>query len=160
LFQGYVQERLDKARASESAGRLAEALPDYAEALKAADDATAALIRQRVAIVIKGDPSLAELPEEARKSAMHGDLLIKDGRFDEALGKYQAAVELAPLNPKLHLTTALIHGELKDYRAAIRSMNVFLQLSPDAPNARAAKDEIYKWEFRLEETGRKKGAWR
>jgi tetratricopeptide (TPR) repeat protein len=157
LLQGYVQERLDKARASESAGRLTEALSDYAEALKVADDATAALIRQRVAVVIKGEPSLTELPEEARKSAMHGDLLIKDGRFDEALGEYRAAIERAPLNPKLRLTTALIHGELKDYRAAIRSMNVFLQLSPDAPNARAAQDEIYKWEFRLEELGRKKG---
>jgi tetratricopeptide (TPR) repeat protein len=157
LLKGHVQERVDKARASESAGRLAEALTDYSEALRVADDATAALIRQRVAVVIKGDPILTELPEAARRSAMHGDLLIKDGRFDEALGEYRAAIEVAPLNPKLHLTTALIHGELKDYRAAIRSMNVFLQLSPDAPSARAAKDEIYKWEFKLEELGRKKG---
>ena len=31
---------------------------------------------------------------------MHGDLLIKDGRFDEALGEYRAAIKLAPLNPQ------------------------------------------------------------
>lgn len=34
-------------------------------------------------------------------------------------------------------------------------MNVYLQLSPGAPNARAAKDEIYKWEFPLEKEGKK-----
>ena len=38
----------------------------------------------------------------------------------------------------MNIDTALIRGQLKDYRGAIKSMNVYLQLSPDAPNARAA----------------------
>ena len=61
--------------------------------------------------------------------------------------EYRAALRIAPLTPQLHFNTALIHGQLKSYRAAIRSMTGYLQLAPDAPNARAAKDEIYKWEF-------------
>jgi len=157
-LQGYVQQRLEKAGASESLGRFLEAMAEYTEAAKIADEATTASIRQRVGILLKAHPYLAELGEEARKHALRGDVLIKDGAFAEALAEYRTAVRLAPLNPKLHFNTALICGELKGYREAISSMNAYLQLSPDAENARAAKDEIYKWEFQLEEQGKKKEA--
>jgi tetratricopeptide (TPR) repeat protein len=154
-LQGYAQASLDKARAAEAAGRTAEAMAGYAVAIKISDEATAGLIRQRVAILIKSDPAAAELPEEARKFALRGDVLIKEGSFAAALAEYRSALKIVPLNPQLHFNTALIHGQIKDYRAAIRSMNVYLQLSPDAPNARAAKDEIYKWEFMAEKEGKK-----
>jgi len=29
-------------------------------------------------------------------------------------------------------------------------MNIYLELYPDAPDIRAAKDQIYKWEFMME----------
>jgi hypothetical protein len=32
-------------------------------------------------------------------------------------------------------------------------MKIYLQAAPDAPNARAAKDEIIKWELMLEKKG-------
>jgi tetratricopeptide (TPR) repeat protein len=152
---GYVQERLGQARASESAGRFLEALAAYAEAIKVADETTAGAIRQKVASLLKDNPYLAELPEEARKYALRGSVLIKEGGFADALAEYRTALKLAPFNAKLHSDTALIHGQLKDYREAIKSMTIFLQLNPDAPNARAAKDEIYKWEFALEKEGKK-----
>ena len=148
-LRSYVQARLDKARAAESAGQFVEALAEYSEAVKVADDATAGASRQRVATLLKGHPYLAELPEEARKSALHGELYIKDGRFEEALTEYRAALGVAPFNAKLHADAALICGQLKDYRQAIVYMTIYLQLSPDAPDARAAKDEIYRWEFAL-----------
>jgi len=154
-MQGYAQGRLDKAREDEAAGRAAEALGGYAAAIAVSDDATAALIRQRAAILMKANPALTELPEEARKFALRGDVLIKNGAFADALVEYRSALGIAALNPQLHYNTALIHGQLRDYRAAIRSMTVYLQLAPDAPNARAAKDEIYKWEFMLEKQGKK-----
>jgi tetratricopeptide (TPR) repeat protein len=154
-LQGYAQASLDQARAAESAGRLTEALDGYAAALRLADEATASLIHQRVAILLQAQPSLAELPEEARKFALRGDVLIKDGAFAQALAEYRSALKIAPLNPQLHFNRALIHGQLKDYRAAIGAMTVYLQLSPNAANARAAKDEIYKWEFQLEKEGKK-----
>ena len=127
----------------------------YALAIKISDEATAGLIRQRVAILLKSNPATAELPEEARKFALRGDVLIKEGSFSQALVEYRSALKFAPLNPQLHYNKALIHGQLKDYRAAIRSMNVYLQLALDAANARAAKDEIYKWEFVIEKEGKK-----
>jgi tetratricopeptide (TPR) repeat protein len=157
-LQGHLQETLDRARASEAAVRPLEALADYAEAMKIADESAAGLIRQRAAIILKADPGLAELPEEARRSALHGDVFIKDGVFAEALAEYRKALKLAPFNAQLYFNAALVCDQLKEYRQAIRYMAIYLQLNPDAPNARAAKDEIYKWEFQLEEQGKKKGA--
>jgi tetratricopeptide (TPR) repeat protein len=154
-LQGFAQETLERARADESAGRAADALRGYATAILLSDDATAALIRQRVSILLSSNPAASELPEEARKFALRGDVLIKEGSFAEALAEYRLALRIALLNPQLHFNTALIHGQLKSYQAAIRSMTVYLQLAPDAPNARAAKDEIYKWEFMLEKEGKK-----
>jgi tetratricopeptide (TPR) repeat protein len=154
-LQAYAQQVLDEARAAESAGRAADALRGYAAAILVSDDATAALIRQRAAILLKSDPTASELPEQARRFALRGDVLIKEGSFAEALAEYRSALRIAPLSPQLHFNTALIHGQLKSYQAAIRSMTVYLQLAPDAPNARAAKDEIYKWEFILEKEGKK-----
>ena len=154
-LQGYIQATLDKAKASESAGRFLEALAGYAEAMKIVDEAAAESIRQRVASLLKDNPYLAELPEEARKYALRGDVLIKEGGLADALAEYRTALGIAPFNAQLHFNTALIRGQLKDYRGAIKSMTIYLQLSPDAPNARAAKDEIYKWEFALEKEGKK-----
>jgi tetratricopeptide (TPR) repeat protein len=154
-LQGHLRETLDKARASESAGMSQEALADYAEAMKIADESTAGLIRQKAAMILKADPGLAELPEEARKFALRGDVFIKDGVFADALAEYRKALNLAPFNAQLYFNTALICGQLKDYRQAIRCMTVYLQLNPDAPNARAAKDEIYKWEFSMEKERKK-----
>jgi tetratricopeptide (TPR) repeat protein len=154
-FKVHVQERLEKAGASESLGRFVEALAEYAEAVKIADDETAGLIRQRVAIILKSNPYLTELPEEARKYALRGDVLIKEGGFEEGLKEYRTALGFAPFNPKLYFNTALICGQIKDYRQAIKYMTIYLQLDPDAPDARAAKDEIYKWEFSLEKRGKR-----
>ena len=123
--------------------------------MKIVDETTAGSIRQKVASLLKDNPYLAELPEEARKYALRGDVRIKEGKFTDALAEYRTALKIAPFNAQLHFNTALIHGQLNDYRGAIKSMNVYLQLNPDAPNARAAKDEIYKWEFSLEKEGKK-----
>jgi tetratricopeptide (TPR) repeat protein len=155
VLQGYIQQRLDRARASESAGRFIEALDEYSEAVNVADEATAGVIRQRAAILLKNNPYLYELPEEARKYALRGDVFIKDGEFEEALKEYRTALGFAPFNPKLHFNAALIHGQLKDYHLAIKYMAIYLQLNPDAPDARAAKDEIYKWELSLEREGKR-----
>jgi tetratricopeptide (TPR) repeat protein len=155
VFQGYFQENLAKAKTSESTKRLSDAMTGYAEAVKVADGAAAASIRQSVAALLKVQPDLAALPEEARRRALGGDVFVNDGRFERALAEYQAAMGLAPLNPQLHFNAALLCSQVKDYKRAIEHMTIYLQLVPDAPNARAAKDEIIKWERSLTEAVKK-----
>lgn len=155
VFLRYLQENLAKAKASESAGLLSDAMAGYSEAVKVADETTAASIRQSAAALLKTQPSLAELPEEARRRALGGDEFVKDGRFDRAITEYQAAVGLAPLNPQLRFNAALLCSQIKDYKRAVEYMTFYLQLVPDAPNARAAKDEIARWELMLEKEGKR-----
>ncbi|MBW2632249.1 MAG: hypothetical protein JRC90_10945 [Deltaproteobacteria bacterium] len=92
----------------------------------------------------------AVLPEEARKYVLRGDVLTEEGTFEEAVKEYLQAVQAAPYIAKLYFNTAMIYGELKKYPQAIRNMNTYLNLAPESPNARASKDQIYKWEFKME----------
>jgi formylglycine-generating enzyme required for sulfatase activity len=41
---------------------------------------------------------------------------------------------------------ALLLGEAKKYRDAMREMKRYLQLEPQGTDARAAQDKIYQWE--------------
>lgn len=99
----------------------------------------------------KADPSLSQmLPEDARKHVVRGEILVKEGNFEQAAAEYKKAMQIAPYATQLHYNAALINAELKEYAEAIHQMNIYLKAAPDAPNARAAQDEIYKWEFLME----------
>ena len=87
-----------------------------------------------------------ELSEEARKYKIQAELAIKEKRFDDSVDRYNQAIQIAPWWPEGHFNRALILGELKRYREAIVEMNRYLQLTPDALDARAARDKVYEWE--------------
>ena len=86
------------------------------------------------------------LTEDLRKYQVQAEFMINQKRFADAVRLYNDALKSAPWWPQGHFNRALILGELKRYREAIREMNRYLQLEPDAPNARAVQDQIYQWE--------------
>ena len=146
----YADARRRDASKLKSQGRYKEALKELGELMKIADNAELKAICREIAGIIAMDPSLSAIPEEARKYALRGDVLTEEGKFEEAVEEYRKAIEAAPYIAKLHFNTAMLYGELKRYPQAIRYMKTYLMLAPEAPNARAAKDQIYKWEFRME----------
>lgn len=89
--------------------------------------------------------SNAALPEEANKYKVQAEGAVRDKQFDDAADFYAAALEIAPWWPVGHFNRALVLGEAGDYELAKREMTYYLQLVPDAPNARAAQDKIYEW---------------
>ena len=93
--------------------------------------------------------SNAALPEEANKYKVQAEGAVRDKEFDDAADLYAAALKIAPWWPVGHFNRALVLGEAGDYELAKREMNYYLQLVPNAPNARAAQNKIYEWE-RLE----------
>jgi len=104
LFQAlkpYVQQHKTNAKSFETKGRYREALNEYAEALRAADDTEAEEIRKTVLEICRRNPSLSELPEDARRHVMRGDILVKEGNFEEAVKEYRKAIQKAPFIPKL-----------------------------------------------------------
>jgi len=146
----FIVSKMENAGRLKTQGRYKEALNELGDALKIADDTTSEEICGSIYRIMSIDPRLSVLPEEARKYALRGDVLTEEGKFEEAVKEYRQAVQAAPYIAKLYFNTAMICGELKEYPQAIRNMKTYLQLAPEAPNARATKDQIYKWEFKME----------
>lgn len=153
-LKSYARARKDSAKSLEAKGQYREALKEYAGLVKIADDNEAKEIINDIAKLIKKNPYLAELPEEARRHVMRAEVLTKEGKFEDAVKEYKEAIKIAPFFPVLYKAIALNYAELKQYRQAINNLNTYLDLSPDAPDVRAAKDEIYKWELMMEKEGR------
>lgn len=146
----YVKEHRDKAKAFESNGQLKEALTELSKALKAADETEGQEIQETVFRVARKNPLLSEMPEDARKHALRGEALMEEGNFEQAAAEFKKAIRIAPYTARLYYTSALINAELKKYPEAIQYMSIYLKAAPDAPDARASKDEIYKWELMAE----------
>ena len=156
LLKPAVQGHLEKAKSLEAGADPRDALGEYALALQISDDAGSKEIMSRAAALLKAHAELAELPEEARKYSLRGEVLVKEKNLEGALGEYTPALRAAPFCPALRYSAALLAADLGKFSQAIAHMNAFLELSPGAPNAREAKDLIYKWEFMIERAADKK----
>jgi tetratricopeptide (TPR) repeat protein len=146
----YKNSLMQSVKALEAKGQYKEAIKEYASLLKIADEKEAKGIRAHIAELMIRYPHLFALPEEARKFVIRAETYIEEGKFEKAIEEYQKALELSPFYPNLYKALALSYGQIKDYKKAIKNMNIYLELYPDAPDIRAAKDQIYKWEFMME----------
>ena len=86
------------------------------------------------------------MPEVARKFRVQAEFAVQEKRLDQAIDLYRKALDIVPWWPEGHYNLALVLGETKKYREAMREMNRYLLLAPEAPEARAAQDKIYQWE--------------
>ena len=149
-FKPIVKEHRDKATSLESKGQEKEALTELSEALKIADDTEVQDIQETIFSMIRRNPLLAEVPEDAREYALRSEVLVKEGSFEQAATEINKAIQIAPYAARLYYNAALINAELKKYPEAISHMKIYIKASPDAPDVRAAKDEIIKWKFLME----------
>ena len=156
LIQPTVDAHLTKAKQLDAQGKYAESLPEYAQALSfAASDLEASTLRAAMFAASGKMPTPPEMPDEAHRHIVRGELMLKDGQIDRALVEFNEALRIAPYMPKLYQNTAVIYGELKQYGQAIHQMHLYLQAAPETPDARTAQDEITKWEMRLEMGGKR-----
>jgi tetratricopeptide (TPR) repeat protein len=146
----YKDNMMQSVKDLEAKGQYKEAIKEYASLLKIADEKEAKGIRAHIAELMIRYPHLFALPEEARKFVIRAETYIEEGKFEKAIEEYQKALELSPFYPNLYKALALSYGQIKDYKKAIKNMNIYLELYPDDPDIRAAKDQIYKWEFMME----------
>lgn len=73
-----------------------------------------------------------------------------EGNFEKAIVEYKNALKIQPFFPALYKALAMNYAQLRDYEKAIRYMQIYLKLYPDAPDLRATRDEIYRWELLME----------
>jgi tetratricopeptide (TPR) repeat protein len=91
-----------------------------------------------------------ELPEEADEKRILAETALKDQNLDRAIKNYRAALGIYPTWPEGQFNLALTCGEAKDYGCAIEHMQAYLELVPDAPNARKAREKIVIWRDKAE----------
>lgn len=151
MLKPIAQAHRENARKFEAKGRFQETLNELAGALSLAmDDKEAGEVRNSIFKMVRRMPRPPEISKDARKRALRGEILLKEGDLEDAISEVKKAIRLAPFSAKLYFNTALIYGQLKNYPEAIRYIKIYLQAAPDAPNARAAEDQIIKWELLME----------
>jgi tetratricopeptide (TPR) repeat protein len=146
----YKNTIAQQAKTFEAKGQYKEAIKEYASFLKIADEKEAKGIRAHIAELMIRYPHLFALSEEARKTVIKAEAYTSEGRFEKAIEEYKKVLEISPFFPGLYKALAYNYGQIKDYKKAIKNLNIYLELVPDAPDFREAKDQIYKWEFMME----------
>ncbi len=86
------------------------------------------------------------LPEEVRKFRVQAEFAAGQKRYDDAVRFYGEGIKLAPWWAQGHFNRALLLAETRRFRDAASAMGRYIQLEPNAADARAAQDKIYQWE--------------
>ena len=91
-------------------------------------------------------PDKPALPETARRFSAQASLFMKQENYDQAIESFGKVQSIAPWWPQAWFNRAFALGEQKKYADAISHMKRYLELAPEAPDARDAQDKIHKWE--------------
>ncbi|MCK4994279.1 MAG: tetratricopeptide repeat protein [Candidatus Omnitrophica bacterium] len=153
LFDALAQDTesmLVKARQFADKGKFQEALDEYSRAMLFMGKDDKEKIRDKLFQITFNMSSPPEISKLARKHVLRAKLLVKEGKFKDAIAEFKKAIVAAPYSAKLYLDNALVLGELEDYKQAIEQMNIYIKAVPQAPNIQQAEDQIIKWEFELE----------
>lgn len=87
-----------------------------------------------------------QLPEAARRFKVQAESAISEKDFNAAADFYEQALGVAPWWPAGHFNRASVLSETGEFSDAVAEMKRYLEVVPEAPDARAAQDKIYAWE--------------
>jgi hypothetical protein len=88
------------------------------------------------------------LAEKARIRRLAAEDAIKRQKPDEALNDFELGVEADPTWAQGWFNAALLAGELGFFADAADHMQNYLELLPDAPDAKSARDQIDLWKYK------------
>ena len=94
-------------------------------------------------------PQKPAIPEEIRRFRVQAEDAFRNKEFDKTIDYYEKGLEVYPLWPEGYFNAALLCGEVGIYAKAICHMRRYLELSPDAKDAQAARDKMFIWEGKL-----------
>ncbi|XP_042350444.1 LON peptidase N-terminal domain and RING finger protein 2 [Plectropomus leopardus] len=105
---------------------------------------------RRLDVVLSGLlDKLFATESKARKFWIEGEVLWKDQNLSDALGKYNAALDLAPSSGRLLCQRAKLHIEMRNFSQAMQDANSLCRIKPLWPKAHCLKATA------LTEAGRK-----
>ncbi len=112
--------------------------------LRAQNDAAWADFQQKAA-AWRALPTKPAMSEEVRAARVQAENAFKEKRLRDAAAHYEEGIKIDPVWPEGYFNAALIYAELGDYDKAIWHMRAYVELVPDAPDARSARDQIAIW---------------
>lgn len=98
-------------------------------------------------------PVKPALPE-----AVHGERVLAENAVSEhdaiaALTHYRRGLQLYALWPEGWFNAAVLFSQIGAYDDAVDFMNHYLQLTPDAPDAQQARDQVFIWKDKAAQQG-------
>jgi tetratricopeptide (TPR) repeat protein len=111
-----------------------------------AQDAAAWADFQQKAAAWRALATKPPLNPEADRHWILAENAFKEKNFDSAVAHYNAALVIQPMWPTGWFDLAMIYAEQKDYAKAMDSMQHYLELVPDAPDAKDARTQMIIWE--------------
>jgi tetratricopeptide (TPR) repeat protein len=96
-------------------------------------------------------PVKPALPEDVQRYRVMAEDAFNNKDFEKALEYYRKGLAIEPLWPQGQYNAAMLAGELHWYDWAALYMKHYLELVPDAANAKAAREKMYLWEGKAKE---------
>lgn len=91
-----------------------------------------------------------QVSEEQRKLIVQANALNQRKDYAGAIKLYLQAIDIDPVSyPGAYFNLALLSAQVQRYNPAISYMKQYLQLVPEAADARSAQDKIYEWELMM-----------
>ena len=91
------------------------------------------------------------LPDAVRIQRIAAEDALKNNNPTAAMDYYEAGLAQYPTWPEGHFNAALIAAQLNDFTDAAEHMKSYLELTPNAPDAQAAHDQIDLWQLKAKE---------
>jgi tetratricopeptide (TPR) repeat protein len=99
-------------------------------------------------------PVKPALPEDVQRCRIMAEDAFKNKDFEKALEYYKKGLAIEPLWPQGQFNAAILAGELHKYNWAALYMKCYLELVPDAANAKTSREKMYLWEMKAKERGK------
>ena len=105
------------------------------------------------------------ISKKARRHMIRGQAVVEKAKtqadYEKAIREFEQAAKLAPDWPEIYYNLGVVQEKVKLYGEAIENLKKYLALAPDAKDADAIRDLIYKIEFLIERGwGKIEGVWR
>ena len=112
-----------------------------------------------ICILLNNDIALADISEEAQRYFDRGttavEVAVSSRDFETAAKEFKEAARLAPDWPAAHYNLAMVYDKIGNMAAAVTEFRRYLELEPDASDAKDVKSRINKLEFLLERENEK-----
>lgn len=100
--------------------------------------------------------SAQSISDDARRHMARGQAAVEMAKsaeeYDPAIAEFQKAIELAPTWPNPYYNLGLVQEMSGKYKEAVASLKQYLMLDPNAPDAAKIQEQIYKLEYKAEQS--------